>query len=57
MSISEKIQQTVKKISQSFLAMFDFVAAPVLRIFKPTEHTYPGTGVQPYEGDPNKDQR
>jgi hypothetical protein len=57
MSISRRVSQAFKQVYKSFLAMIAFVATPVLRIFKPTEHTYPATGVQPYEGDPNKKER
>jgi hypothetical protein len=55
MSIRRKISLKIKKIYRAFLTAIDFVATPMLRIFKPAEHKYPASGVQPYEGEPNKD--
>lgn len=55
MSITQRFSYTVKKLYRAVLAIIAFVAAPALRIFKPTEHTYPATGIQPYEGDPYKE--
>lgn len=53
MSISLRIKQIAQKVYQTVLSMINFVATPVARIFKPTEHHYPATGVQPYGGDAN----
>lgn len=33
-----------------------FFSEAVARIFGPTDDSYPDTGVQPFEGDPNKKQ-
>lgn len=53
MSIYLRIKQIAQKFYQSILLIINFVATPVTRIFKPTEHHYPATGVQPYAGDAN----
>ncbi|MEM7592768.1 MAG: isochorismate synthase [Cyanobacteria bacterium P01_A01_bin.83] len=44
MKIITWIQDTVQSIWNS-----------VADLFKPTNDDYPATGVQPYSGDPNKD--
>uniref|UniRef100_B8HNN6 Nicotinate phosphoribosyltransferase n=1 Tax=Cyanothece sp. (strain PCC 7425 / ATCC 29141) TaxID=395961 RepID=B8HNN6_CYAP4 len=57
MSTTLRIGQALQRFYQLILSTIDFVAAPVIRIFKPADRNYPATGVQPYEGDPNRTDR
>lgn len=37
--------------------IIQYVSGAVARIFGPSDDSYPNTGVQPYEGEPNKKPR
>jgi hypothetical protein len=49
------IKQGFTAIWRTILSVIQFVSKGVTRIFAPNEETYPATGVQPYEGTPNKE--
>jgi hypothetical protein len=55
MSIWRWIQQSIVALWNGILSIIKFVSRGVTRIFAPNEETYPATGVQPYEGTPNKE--
>ncbi|MBP0000679.1 MAG: isochorismate synthase [Cyanobacteria bacterium SID2] len=41
-------------LAKPFKAAAQYVSEAFLRIFGPTDDSYPKTGVQPFEGSPNK---
>jgi hypothetical protein len=55
MSIWRWIRQGSGVLWNSILSVIKFISKGVTRIFAPNEETYPATGVQPYEGTPNKE--
>ena len=49
------LKQGTVALWNGILNIIRFVSKGVTRIFAPNEETYPATGVQPYEGTPNKE--
>lgn len=45
------------KLIKTLTEAMHYVSAAVGRIFGPTDDAYPETGVQPFEGEPNKNRR
>ena len=42
------------KLFKALSEAMQYVSAAVARIFGPSDDAYPETGVQPFEGEPNK---
>jgi hypothetical protein len=47
----------IMKLIKTLTEAMHYVSAAVGRIFGPTDDAYPETGVQPFEGEPNKNRR
>lgn len=50
----EKIFQTIIEMPQK---VFHYITSAAARIFSPSDDDYPATGVQPFEGEPNKEDK
>lgn len=50
-SIGTKVLAKVNSLIQAVLTMFDDILKAAGRIFGPNDDDYPGTGVQPFEGE------
>jgi hypothetical protein len=37
--------------------VFRYIISAVARIFSPNDDNYPATGVQPFEGEPNQEEK
>lgn len=56
MSNTNGFQQALQSIQQIPGQVIRFISSAVAKIFSPTEDNYPKTGVQPYHGDPPKEE-
>lgn len=50
-SIILKISIQLKVMRYFLHGLFQYLAEPMLRIFSPSDDSYPAIGVQPYGGD------
>lgn len=55
MTTNTRFQQTLQTIKNVPQNLIGFVSTAVTRIFGLNDDDYPGTGVQPFEGDPAKE--
>lgn len=55
MSSSTKLQEIIRSITEVPQKVINYISGGVSRIFGPRDDDYPATGVQPFEGDPPKD--
>ncbi|MBD2774238.1 hypothetical protein [Iningainema tapete] len=51
------LRQLFQSIPEAIGRVISFISGAVTRIFGPTDDDYPKTGVQPFEGDPAKDNK
>lgn len=56
MSINAKLQQLSKTTLEIPQKIMGFVLGGFQKIFTPSEDEYPAIGVQPFEGDPDKEE-
>ena len=45
------LSQRLRGLMDALINGLSFIGKPIGKIFGPTDHQYPATGVQPYEGD------
>jgi hypothetical protein len=56
MSSDNKLKTIFKAIVEVPRKVVRYVTTGTARIFSPNDDDYPATGVQPFEGEPNKEQ-
>lgn len=47
----------LKTILEMPQKVFRYITSAAARIFSPSDDDYPATGVQPFEGEPNKEDK
>jgi nucleoid-associated protein YgaU len=47
----------LKAILEMPQKVFRYITSAAARIFSPSDDDYPATGVQPFEGEPNKEDK
>ncbi|MBH8577992.1 hypothetical protein I8752_34605 [Nostocaceae cyanobacterium CENA369] len=52
MTTFKRIQHQLRHIFIGLQQVIQYIAKAVTRIFAPTDDQYPGTGVQPFTGEP-----
>lgn len=55
MSDNNKLGNTFKAILELPQKLVSYITTAATRIFSPNDDDYPATGVQPFEGEPNKE--